>query len=72
MAEFGGPRYFPYETEEKQRIFEEWLAEYERLASDYAVCELIAEIGSKTVGEAIRPVLAWHDELVCRDGLPLA
>lgn len=40
-----------------------WVEHYERVARDFAACEFVEAIGSRTVDRAAEDVQRWHDEL---------
>lgn len=66
------PGMFPYEEDWRREDFADWLRRYEQAAEQFAVCELIGKIGNTEAIDGVRPILTWHDELTCREGLRLA
>ncbi|MEZ6193158.1 MAG: hypothetical protein R3C45_17940 [Phycisphaerales bacterium] len=66
------PWTFPYPDDRRREDFEAWQRQYERAASGYAVCQPVASIGAAEPDDGTRPILIWHDELACSEGLPLA
>ena len=66
------PRW-PYATPAEEADMRTWLEEYAIAIQDFAVCELVEEIGSGVVHPEVAPVLALHDEMTkVGSGLPLA
>ncbi|MGB0768303.1 MAG: hypothetical protein ACPGYV_11405 [Phycisphaeraceae bacterium] len=68
------PRTFPFTNPSKQRVFDQWKAQYDQRAGLFAACEPLSDEpwGNPTVHPEIAPVLAMHDELACSSGKPLA
>jgi hypothetical protein len=64
------PNRYPRQSEEEQRRFSAWLADYEAKARTNATCRLVEEVGSGRVCDEARPILALHDE-VARVGAAL-
>lgn len=64
---------WPWKDRGEQQRFESWNAEYKKACAEYATCELIAEVGNKTVHAQIRPLIEFHDK-ICKvgSGLKLA
>ena len=60
---------FPRETEEERRRHDEWVAEYEERAKEFAVCRYLETVGSAFTTETVR----YHDEETkAQSRLPLA
>lgn len=68
------PRTFPFTDPRKQKVFDQWQAEYDRRISGYAACEPVAEVpwGNPDVHPDVAPVMTMHDELACSPGKALA
>lgn len=62
---------YPYSEGAKQRL-DRWLKVYERACEDFAVCEVVREFGPHQVEPEVERVLAAHDRMAVRKGLPLA
>jgi hypothetical protein len=55
------PRDFPRDAA-AERVFAEWLAEYEATARGYAACRYVSTIGSPEVAAELEPLVRAHDE----------
>ena len=56
------PGHFPREGELAGR-FQEWLATYEGLGTQFAACRYVETLGEDFVAEALRPLVRAHDEM---------
>jgi len=56
------PNRYPRQSEEEQRRFSAWLADYEAKSRTSATCRLVEEVGSGRVCDEARLILALHDE----------
>jgi hypothetical protein len=64
---------YPFETTAHEARFQAWLQRYEAAAPRFAVCRLLAELGSRNPIAEASAVLAIHDRYACPPGnLPLA
>jgi hypothetical protein len=64
---------WPRETEEEQRLFDEWQSAYLQCQSTFATCRFVEEIGPTGVHPEIEPVIELHDRLTrCQEPLELA
>lgn len=67
------PAAYPRESAAAEARQAAWLAEYEAAARGYATCRLVEEVGPGRVHEAVRPILALHDDATrAGSSLPLA
>ena len=68
------PRTFPFLDPGQQRTFEAWKRRYDERITHYAACEPLSNEpwGNPQVHDDVAPILAWHDQLACGIGLPLA
>jgi hypothetical protein len=55
------PRAFPRDAA-AERVFGEWLAEYETTSRAYAACRFVATIGAPDVAPELAPLVQAHDE----------
>lgn len=58
------PNYFPRETPEAKRAFDEWLVAYTKNAAPYSVCIFVEKIGSAPQNATFEKILALHDSIV--------
>ena len=69
----GPPGDFPREDAGLQRLFDEWLQQYDRVAASNATCQFVESIGGDSVHPDVAPILALHDEQTkATSDLPLA
>lgn len=68
------PRWrWPWTSPEAEERFRDWLTEYRKKAGRFATCELVAEVGPRSVLPEIASVIALHDKATrVGSGLPLA
>ncbi|XAM00784.1 hypothetical protein OT109_05200 [Phycisphaeraceae bacterium D3-23] len=68
------PKTFPFLDAHQRSAFEAWKQHYDQRITGYAACEPLSHEpwGNTKVHEDIAPILAWHDQLACGLGLPLA
>ncbi|MFI4860005.1 MAG: hypothetical protein ACIAXF_04905 [Phycisphaerales bacterium JB063] len=68
------PRAFPFLDDNQRRAFDAWKQQYDQRITGYAACAPLSNEpwGNPDVHPDIAPVLAWHDQLACGLGLPLA
>lgn len=67
------PARWPWRDERSLKDFQRWLNDYETKSAPYATCQFITSIGSNTVLEEVKPLLAIHDTATAVDsGKPLA
>ncbi len=64
---------WPWADASMEKRFRGWQARYDLAAKSFATCELLAELGEKTVAPELAPLIERHD-LAARvgSGLPLA
>jgi hypothetical protein len=55
------PRAFPRDAA-AERVFAEWLAEYDTTARDYAACRFLATLGSTDIAADLAALVQVHDE----------
>lgn len=64
---------YPFETHAAEAHFQSWLQRYDAASPRFAVCRLLAELGSRSQIAEASAVLAIHDRYTCPPGnLPLA
>lgn len=59
------PARYPFESAEAEHQFRQWEENYNQAASRFAVCRMVAQIGSPQTHPEIEPVLALHDQFCC-------
>ena len=67
------PVSWPFANEKEQKLFADWLEDYNKAASEYATCKFIKSVGGNRTHRSIVPIQELHDEH-CRvnSTLPLA
>ena len=64
---------YPFEAPQDEQRFRQWEDNYRQAAFQYAVCEMVTQIGSLQVHPDIEPILSLHDQFCCSgQGLALA
>lgn len=67
------PEAYPRESADAEARHAAWLAEYEAASAGRATCHFVEALGPGRVHDAVRPILAIHDEATRADSsLPLA
>ena len=67
------PVRFPYGSELRERLMQEWVDDYNRASEGSAVCQFVQTVGRQTMHPAIARVIAEHDARTKADsGLALA
>jgi len=64
---------WPWETEDQQSRFQQWLADYKSRHVNYATCRFLGAIGSKRIHPELETLIEVHDKVTrCNEPLPLA
>ncbi len=66
------PRGYPWSSDFKRQMFDDWNVQYERAIEGYTTCQFLESIGGTSVHEQVAPVLDWHDRIACGGGETLA
>lgn len=61
------PARYPWEDIQHEMVYRQWEKEYTRVAAQYAVCNLVKQIGPADVHPEVEPILSMHDRLSCSD-----
>lgn len=62
------PPHYPFDNLKEEERHQRWVRFYEETIRDYAVCELVAELGDRSRHSEVERVIAAHDEYVLRAG----
>jgi hypothetical protein len=63
---------YPYESARDERIFSEWVAQYNDNARPYATCKLVSSFGTNVIAGFGELIVYHDDETKAMSGLPLA
>lgn len=67
------PPRWPFQDIKMEERFKKWEARYLAECEKWATCELVSVVGSQEIDEAIKPIVAVHDEVTRAESkLPLA
>jgi hypothetical protein len=67
------PNLFPRQTIAEQRLFADWLSQYEQACRDRATCHFLEHVGRTAVHDRLAPIIDFHDrETRALEALPLA
>lgn len=66
------PSRFPFETEDSQNQFQDWLKQYDTAARNWATCELVGNFGIAEIDPRVDSILNLHDHFSLNPGKPLA
>jgi hypothetical protein len=59
------PFRFPWANQRQEATYRNWEQQYQSIASQYATCKLVKQIGSGRVHPDVVPILGTHDQLAC-------
>lgn len=66
------PSRFPWTCPQQESAMRAWEAAYRDRCQAYAVCQLVDVLGSERMHPEAAAIVRLHDEMTCREGLPLA
>ncbi len=67
------PSRYPWESSEQEYSYRQWVARYDGVAAEFAVCQLVAELGNGREHPEVGSLIALHDRYTCTgDDLRLA
>ena len=59
------PSRFPWADRGQEATYRNWEQQYQSIASRYATCKLVKQIGGGRVHPDVAPILGTHDQLAC-------
>jgi hypothetical protein len=66
------PARFPFANERARAMHQAWLRRYAEISARHSSCELLTEVGDGPTAPVVAKILALHDSVAVKAGLPLA